>query len=54
MNIEKVIASIRNVPDFPKHGIMFKDITTAMKDAAVFHFIVDELYDYYKIGRAHV
>lgn len=48
MNIEKVIASIRNVPDFPKPGIMFKDITTAMKDAEVLHFIVDELYDYYK------
>ncbi|MEA4936815.1 MAG: adenine phosphoribosyltransferase [Paludibacter sp.] len=48
MNIEQVIASIRNVPDFPKPGIMFKDITTAMKDAEVLHFIVDELYDYYK------
>jgi len=48
MNIEQVIASIRNVPDFPKPGIMFKDITTAMKDADVLHFIVDELYDYYK------
>jgi adenine phosphoribosyltransferase len=48
MNIEHVIASIRNVPDFPKPGIMFKDITTAMKDAEVLHFIVDELYDYYK------
>jgi len=48
MNIEQVVASIRNVPDFPKPGIMFKDITTAMKDADVLHFIVDELYDYYK------
>ena len=27
MNIEQVIASIRNVPDFPKPGIQFKDIT---------------------------
>lgn len=48
MNIEQVIASIRNVPDFPKPGIMFKDITTAMKDAEVLRFIVDELYDYYR------
>jgi len=48
MNIEQVISSIRNVPDFPKPGIMFKDITTAMKDAEVLHFIVDELYEYYK------
>jgi adenine phosphoribosyltransferase len=48
MNLETVIASIRTVPDFPKPGIMFKDITTAMKDAEVLRFITDELYDYYK------
>ena len=48
MNLEQVTASIRNVPDFPKPGILFKDITTAMKDAEVLHFIADELYYYYK------
>ena len=48
MNLEQVAASIRNVPDFPKPGILFKDITTAMKDAEVLHFIADELYEYYK------
>ena len=48
MNLEQVIASIRNVPDFPKPGIIFKDITTAMKDAEVLKYISDELYDYYK------
>ena len=48
MNLEQVAASIRNVPDFPKPGILFKDITTAMKDAEVLRFIADELYEYYK------
>jgi len=48
MTIEQVIASIRNVPDFPKPGIQFKDITTAMKDPEVLRFIADELYAYYK------
>ncbi len=48
MNLEQVIASIRNVPDFPKPGILFKDITTAMKNAEVLKYISDELYDYYK------
>ena len=48
MKIEQVIASIRNVPDFPKPGILFKDITTAMKDAEVLRFVADELYEYYK------
>jgi len=48
MTLEHVIASIRNVPDFPKPGIQFKDITTAMKDPEVLRFIADELYYYYK------
>ena len=48
MNLEQVAASIRDIPDFPKQGILFKDITTAMKDAEVLKFIADELYDYYK------
>jgi adenine phosphoribosyltransferase len=48
MNLETVAASIRNVPDFPKPGILFKDITTAMKDAEVLKFIADNLYEYYK------
>ncbi len=48
MDLQQVIASIRTVPDFPKPGILFKDITTAMKDAEVLKFIVDDLYEYYK------
>lgn len=48
MNIDQVVASIRDVPDFPKPGILFKDITTAMKDPEVLRFIVDDLYAYYK------
>ena len=48
LGLEQVIASIRNVPDFPKPGILFKDITTALKDAEILRYIADELYDYYK------
>lgn len=43
-----VINSIRNIPDFPKKGIMFKDITTALNKPEIFNFIVDEIYNYYK------
>ncbi len=32
---------IRDVPDFPKKGIIFRDITTAVKDAQTMHKIVD-------------
>ena len=34
---------IRNVPDFPKKGIGFKDITTLLKDGAAFKQAVDEM-----------
>ncbi|GJL61479.1 MAG: adenine phosphoribosyltransferase [Nitrospirales bacterium] len=34
---------IREVPDFPKPGILFYDITTLLKDATAFQSIIDEL-----------
>ena len=36
-------ALIRTVPGFPKPGILFRDITTLLKDADGFHAVVDEL-----------
>ncbi|HDK36108.1 MAG TPA: adenine phosphoribosyltransferase [Bacteroidetes bacterium] len=36
-------AKIRNVPDFPKPGIGFKDITTLLKDRQAFHEAIDRL-----------
>lgn len=41
--IQDVKDRIRNVPDFPKPGIMFKDITTALKDAETLRKMVDFL-----------
>jgi adenine phosphoribosyltransferase len=35
--IEKLRAAVRDVPDFPKKGIIFKDITPILKDGALFH-----------------
>jgi adenine phosphoribosyltransferase len=34
---------ILDVPDFPKPGIVFKDITPVVQSAQAFHFAVDEL-----------
>jgi adenine phosphoribosyltransferase len=34
---------IRDVPDFPKKGILFKDITTLLKDARAFKQSIDQL-----------
>jgi len=39
---------IRNVPDFPKKGIGFKDITTLLKDAKAFRQAVEELCKPYR------
>jgi adenine phosphoribosyltransferase len=38
---------IRDVPDFPKEGILFKDITTLIKDARAFKEVIDRLADHY-------
>ena len=45
---EFVRSKIRNIPDFPKPGIMFKDITTALKDADTFKRIVNFLTEEFK------
>jgi len=39
---------IRNVPDFPKEGIMFKDITPMLKDKDAFMDAIDSIKDNYK------
>jgi adenine phosphoribosyltransferase len=41
--VDALKAAIRDVPDFPKKGIVFKDITTLLKDAALFRRTVDLL-----------
>lgn len=39
---------IREVPDFPKKGILFLDITTATKDAQAMQYMLDFLYNKFK------
>jgi len=41
-------ALIREVPDFPKPGILFYDITTLLKDARAFRAILDDLAARYR------
>jgi len=40
--------SIRTIPDFPKPGILFRDITTLLKDKRAFKLAVDEIVKKYK------
>ncbi len=41
-------AQIRNIPDFPKPGILFRDITTLLKDKKAFRQAVEKLAAKYK------
>ena len=43
-NYEYVKEHVRIVPNFPKEGIMFLDITTAIKDAKAMQMMTDFLY----------
>jgi len=43
--IETLRSTIRDVPDFPKPGIVFKDITTILKDGGLFRSSVDLFLD---------
>ena len=40
-------ALVREVPDFPKPGILFYDITTLLKDKRGFAMLIDSLTEYY-------
>ena len=48
MDIERIKKSIRNVPDFPKPGIQFQDITPLLLDPDLFNDVIDIYYKRYK------
>lgn len=47
-DLEYVREHVRQVPDFPKPGILFLDITTATKDANSMNKMIDFLYEQFK------
>ena len=52
---EELTRSIRAIPDYPKPGIVFRDITTLLKDARAFRRSVDALvHPYIGIGVSQV
>jgi len=48
VDLEVVKGSIRNIPNFPKPGIHFKDVTSSYQDGEIFNFIASEIYEHYK------
>jgi adenine phosphoribosyltransferase len=47
VNCEPLKQLIREVPDFPKKGILFYDITTLLKDKLGFATLIDALAEHY-------
>ena len=45
---KKLKGIIRSVPNFPKEGIVFRDITTLLKDKDAFRLAVETFYQKYK------
>jgi adenine phosphoribosyltransferase len=43
MNLESIRGCIRDVPDFPKAGVVFKDITPLLSNAATFGWTAERL-----------
>ena len=46
--MENIKKAIRTIPHFPQKGIMFRDITTLLKDATAFKAAIDALVDRYR------
>src|SRR5437879_13449592 len=46
-NCEPLKKLIREIPDFPKKGILFYDITTLLKDKVGFATLIDALSEFY-------
>lgn len=43
MSLDEISKLIRDVPDFPKPGILFKDITPALSHAQAFHSLIEHM-----------
>ena len=54
MSAEDLRAKIREIPDFPKPGILFYDITTLLKDAAAYREAIDLMLAPYRDERIDI
>ncbi len=45
--------AIRDIPDFPRKGIIFKDITTLLGQGELFRHAIDQIADHYKDKGIH-
>jgi adenine phosphoribosyltransferase len=54
MDVAELKAKIRDIKDFPTEGILFKDITTLLKDGRAFKHVVDQMSAHYRTSRVEV
>jgi adenine phosphoribosyltransferase len=54
MDVTTLRAKIRDIKDFPTEGVLFKDITTLLKDGPAFHYVIDHLAGQYRTERVDV
>ncbi len=48
MNIEQLKSHIRDIPDFPKPGVLFRDITPLLMNPEAFRATIDHLHERYE------
>ena len=48
MNNKLLLDNLRCIPDWPKKGVNFRDVTTLFKNNECLQEICDEMYDLYK------
>lgn len=54
MEVAELRAKIRDIKDFPTEGILFRDITTLLKDAAAWESVIDHMASMYLASRVEV
>ena len=54
MDIADLKGKIRDIKDFPAEGILFKDITTLLKDGPAFRYVIDAFVQRYQAERVDV
>ncbi len=54
MDVAALRAKIRDIKDFPTEGVLFKDITTLLKDSEAFRSVIDLLAERYQHEKVEV
>ena len=52
--MEYLKKKIRTIPDFPKPGILFRDITTLLADPKAFNSVIDLFVEHYQEERIDI